>query len=702
MIVHEIRRFGLSAGKYRDVFFDAPCSLADALAEAGILGGVSYEERCASARSLLSEGFTLIAEFAPDMALISKDSVVLSMDAINAPYTVLVGGVPIANIGAGHAAHRLDIKTLLRGGKNRIEFRVGAPTERLGRYFDILLGAPRIEAYDDRIIDTVSVKQSRTENGVSVELSLTTVGYGTDSRAVATLVSPSGSVSYASFVDGKASIDISSPSLWWPGVLGAHSLYRLSVNLYSHGEVADSRDGVLGIRSLSTRADGCGECLISVNGASFAPIGALIEGYDALSPSGERERARRAVERAAMCGINTIYVKTELPTKQLLSACDELGLCVILELTGCIPEDGAARTVALRELSHTLAAYSMHPSLSIVTAPVQYADAVTSVLSSVLPDVIFVPELKIHTTEPIPTMPTEATLSEFVPEGERNIFSPTMVKCTVGDVALLVSRISREHLMPYGTEEIRYVSGIVCSAGAKQDYLDGISGLEKRGILIPSLIDTRPYFAPSVIDYRMKPKTLWYYLARLSRPTIANAVVLGTRVEFFAYNLQRNIYRGKLSYSLVDTSGAILIRDSVDVVLPPLSSECALTVDFAELIGTRPDNVVLMYTVSGNDGASYSDTALFVSERELKLLAPKIKYDLKGACNDFTLTITADAYARAVEITFYDEDVILSDNYFDITPTVPVRLDIKSPRPTAIESLWNKIKIRSMYDVGRG
>ena len=702
MIVHEIRRFGICAGEYRDIFFDAPCSVAAALSEAGIVGGVSYEEKCAAASSLIAGGCTLTAEFIPDIALISKDSVVLSLDPIDAPVTVLIGGMPIANVEPGHSVHRLNIKTLLRGGKNRIELRVGALEPKRGRFPDIILGAPRVEAYDDRIIDAVSVRQTESGDGVDVDLSITTVGYGTDSRAVATLVSPSGSVNYASFVNGKAKVHIQSPSRWWPGKLGAHSLYRLSINLYSNGEVADSRDGVLGIRNLSVLTDEYGESLISVSGAAFAPIGAVLTQADILSPLNELDRARRAVERAAMCGINAVYLKDELPSQRLLTACDELGVCVILKLSQKIPESGAERTVALRELARVFSTYSLHPSLAVVTASRENAEAVSSIVSQMLPDTAFIPDFKIHTTDWIPTMPAEATLSEFVPEGERNIFSPSMVKCTVGDVALLVSHISREHLMPYGTEEIRYVSGIVSSASFKERYIDAIRKEKKGGILIPSLIDPKPYFSPSLIDYRLRPKTLWYYISRLSRPTIASAAVYDTRVEFFGYNLQRNVYRGKLSYALVDTRGTTLIRDSVDVIIPAATSASLLSVDFAELIGERKDNAVLMYTLSGSDGVFYSDTALFVSERELKLYDPKVKYDLIGACNDFTLTLNVDAYARAVEVTFFDEDVILSDNYFDITPSIPVRIDIKSPRPTAIESLWNKIKIRSLYDVGRG
>lgn len=697
MILHEIRRFGLTVDRYRDIFFDAPASLSDVLAEAGIISASGYAERCSLASSLLLGGCSLIAEIDPDGALLSKESVSLSFDGIGAPVTVFINGVPVANVEAGHALHRLGIKHYLRGGKNRVELRLGAPESR-----DVILYPPRIEAYDDRVIEALSVRQTTTEDGCLVELAMTTSGYGTDSRAVATLVSAGGSVSYANFVGDKATFNIKSPALWWPGRLGNHSLYKLSVNLYSRGEVADSRDGYIGVRTLDvTRTDSFTDRL-TVNGEEYIPVMAEFPLCDALSPLSEVERSRKALARMALSGVSAVCFTDELPTDRLLSDCDELGLFVALRLDCNIPEEGATRTLALRELYRRLAALSLHPSLMIVTSSPECSRELAETVRAALPSVKYVPDLRLNAIDPIPTLPAEATLSEFVPEGERNIFSPTMVKCTVGDVTTLVSHISREHLMPYGTEEMRYVSGIVAAASLKKEYLAALGSTERCGVSLPAFLDPTPSLSPSVLDYRLRPKASWYYLSRITRPTVTFAEVDGTRVEFFVHNLQRKVYIGKLSYSLVDTSGSVLIRDETDVSVDGASSISVLRVDLTELISNRRDNTVLTYTLSGRDGLSYSDTALFVSERELKLSAPGIKYDLTGACNDFTLTLTSSAYARAVEITFLDEDVILSDNYFDLTPTAPVRLSLTSSRPTAIESLWNKIKIRSLFDVGRG
>ncbi len=697
MILHEIRRFGLTADCHRDIFFDAPASLSGVLADAGIISGDGYAERCAQAARLLGGGCSLVAEIDPDGALISKESIVLSFGRISAPVTVFINGVPVANVAAGHALHRLGIKHYLRGGKNRVELRLGAPESR-----DVILYPPRIEAYDDRVIEAVSVRQTHTEDGCFVELAMTTSGYGSDSRAVATLVSAGGSVSYANFVGDKATFNIKSPVPWWPGRLGNHSLYKLSVNLYSRGEVADSRDGYIGIRTLDvTRTDALTDRL-AVNGEEFIPVMAELPLSDELSPLTEGERARKALARMALSGVNAICFTDELPTDRLLSDCDELGLLVALRLNCEIPEDGATRTLALRELYRRLAALSLHPSLAIVTSCCECDVEIERTVREALPSVKYIRDFRLNVIEPIPTLPAEATLSEFVPEGERNIFSPTMVRCTLGDVASLVSHISREHLMPYGTEETRYVSGIVAAASQKREYLAALTAEKRCGVMLPAFIDPSPLVSPSTLDYRLRPKAPWYYLSRVTRPTIAFAKVEGTRVEFFVHNLQRKVYIGKLNYSLVDTRGSVLIRDEIDVSVGSTSSESVLAIDLTELIANRRDNAVLMYTLSGKDALSYSDTALFVSERELKLCAPGIKYDLTGACNDFTLTLSASAYARAVEITFLDEDVILSDNYFDLTPTAPVRLAVTSSRPTAIESLWNKIKIRSLFDVGRG
>lgn len=55
------------------------------------------------------------------------------------------------------------------------------------------------------------------------------------------------------------------------------------------------------------------------------------------------------------------------------------------------------------------------------------------------------------------------------------------------------------------------------------------------------------------------------------------------------------------------------------------------------------------------------------------------------------ITVSADAYAKSVEILNQNEDLILSDNYFD--------LNADSKTVKVISGSADKLRLRSVYDI---
>jgi hypothetical protein len=93
---------------------------------------------------------------------------------------------------------------------------------------------------------------------------------------------------------------------------------------------------------------------------------------------------------------------------------------------------------------------------------------------------------------------------------------------------------------------------------------------------------------------------------------------------------------------------------------------------------------------------------LFVPPRLFDFKKPSITAEISGSGTDYAVTLYSDVYARAVEVYIDgEEDVILEDNFVDITSDVAVRLKLSTLRPTAIETLKRELRVRSFYDVGR-
>jgi len=75
--------------------------------------------------------------------------------------------------------------------------------------------------------------------------------------------------------------------------------------------------------------------------------------------------------------------------------------------------------------------------------------------------------------------------------------------------------------------------------------------------------------------------------------------------------------------------------------------------------------------------------------KHYNFIDPKLSVKRDGS----TVTVTADAYAKSVEIFSNDEDFVLSDNYFDVNgDSVTVEILRGDPK---------NLKVRSVYELGR-
>lgn len=85
--------------------------------------------------------------------------------------------------------------------------------------------------------------------------------------------------------------------------------------------------------------------------------------------------------------------------------------------------------------------------------------------------------------------------------------------------------------------------------------------------------------------------------------------------------------------------------------------------------------------------SQYSGSVIFTVPKHFDFLNPQLTVERKGN----TVIVTANSYAQQVEIYSPDEDLILSDNFFDMEP---------GTREVAIlEGNLNNLIVRSVYDI---
>ncbi len=699
MVVKEISRFKLSVGGYTDISVCVPCSVLSALVGAGVIPEPYCGTNFTGNSDVCRDGAVMCAEFEVDTMTLGMDHSLLRICGVDAPATVLVNGSPIATLAFSDVPYELDVKRCLRVGTNTLELRFA---RRRGMLSDLSVFAPiELVSYNKGVIDEVVAADTHNAGKVRLNISVSTKGYLKNPRTVAVLVSPGGSVNYCTVADGKGWIDISSPNLWRPSGTGNARLYRLTVNLYSDADLIDTREYKIGLRSVSY--DPSASPAISLSGAPFYPT-TLIHGKgDYIKPRATDARLRLMLTRAKDSGVSMIYLtgRDSYPSERLLSLCDELGIALAVEL---IRHGGAdspiEQGIAKRNLYRSLGRFSNHPSVIAIVGG-DDGESVREAMKSLLPCAVYIPKLDASVSS-APSLMTPYTAGRFLSSDDMNVCSNAMALRPKSGWELLMREVFSSYRMPSSFGEWGYLSGVISGELAVSELRKRRADMEGVGVVCGTLGEPMPSMSPSLLDYSSRAKAMYYYLRRASRGADTYAVANGAVITFYTTNMQSKIYKSKLSYAITNKLGVDVVRDSVDISVDPCGTYAAFAYDATEVVSGHEREYVITYSTSEGPEVHSAGSCMFVPVREFELSDPNIRAEISGASSEYTVTLTADAYARAVEVYFEgDEDVVLDNNFFDITSTVPVRVKVFTQRPTALETLRRELRVRSMYDVGR-
>ena len=699
MVIREIREFKLSVGSYTDISVCVPCSVLSALVGVGVLPEPYYGTNFNELPDVCRDGAVLRAELEVDAMTLGMDHSFLRICGIDAPATVLVNDSPIATLARSDVPYELDVKRSLHVGKNSLELRFPG---RAGVLSDISVFAPiELVSYNKCVIDEVVAADVHNAGRVRLNISVSTKGYAKNPRTVAVLVSPGGSVNYCTIADGKGWIDIPSPNLWRPDGTGDARLYRLTVNLYSDADLIDTKEYRIGLRSVSY--DPSASPAVFLSDAPFYPT-ALIHGKgDYIKPRATDARLRLMLTRAKSAGVNMIYLtgRDSYPSERFLSLCDELGIALSVEIIRHgVASSAIERGIAEKNLYRSLRRFVNHPSVIAIVGG-DDADSVREAMKRLLPCAVYIPELDASVASS-PSLMTPYTAGRFLSSDDMNVCSNAMALRPNVDRELLMREIFSSYRMPSSFGEWGYLSGVISGELAVSELRKRRADMKGIGVVCGTLGEPMPSMSPSLLDYSSRTKAMYYYLRRASRGADTYAVSDGTAITFYTANMQSKIYKFRLSYAVTDRLGVDIVRDSVDISVNPYCTSAVFTYDASEVISAHEDEYVITYSTSEGPEVHSTGSCMLVPMREFRLSNPNIRAEISGASCEYTVTLTADAYARAVEVYFEgDEDVVLENNFFDITSTVPVRIKAFTQRPTALETLRRELRVRSMYDVGR-
>ena len=220
------------------------------------------------------------------------------------------------------------------------------------------------------------------------------------------------------------------------------------------------------------------------------------------------------------------------------------------------------------------------------------------------------------------------------------------------------------------------------------------------GAVYWQLNDCWPVISWSSIDYFGRWKALHYYAKRFFAPLMLSCEEQGWMSEKANMNRQHFHFHKSIRLNLANETlqeqtctvfwelrsadAQILYSHQESVTVPPLTSQWMQKVDLPEV------DVFTQYVSyrAEQEGAVISEgTVIFSFPKYFRYEDPHLACQVQGD----TITVTADCYAKSVEILNENEDLLLSDNYFDMnggTKTVKI-----------LRGTPDKLRLRSVFDL---
>ena len=321
------------------------------------------------------------------------------------------------------------------------------------------------------------------------------------------------------------------------------------------------------------------------------------------------------------------------------------------------------------------------------------------------------------------SFPNLKTIRYYAKEEDLNPFSPVMEahqKCLSGNTKIL-TYLSDKYRYPTDFGDLVYASELL-QLDAMRYGVEHFRRFRGRsmGALFWQLNDSWPVASWSAVDYFGRWKALMYGARRFFAPILLSAHEKGTTVTFNVANETMEPFKGHIRWRILDQDLNLYLADTAMVEVPALSSLDIVTRDFAEETAGKERCRFLSYELYDEDGLPVSvSSLLFCRPKQFEYRRPAIKAAVtlgpqKENRRQYLIEVSADTFASHVEIDFPHYDLLLSDNYFEITDTEKLLIvaELHQPDPAtraaaplseipSAEDLQKDLTIRSVYDIGR-
>lgn len=395
-----------------------PCSLYSVLLQHELIPDPYFADNASALTALSDRGYTFYSDFTVPHSELKDAPFILKLAGIDTVCTVVLNGVILGQTRNLHRTWRFPCGDALCAGDNRLELRFESPTayaasrQKANRVWgqtggvtldgisqirkpsymfgwdwapqlpDMGIYIPaKIEPSDRVEVEDVFFRQRHSEGRVELTALLKARG-ATSARLEVT--APDGAKHSAVYTEGKASLTIDRPMLWWPNGYGEQPLYECATYINGEDSPADVRTIGLRTCTVSREQDGYGsEFCFVVNGVKIFAMGANYVPCDSIVSRITGERIRRIAADCAEAGFNCIRIWGGgfYADDALLDACDRAGLILWHDcMFACTMTPATSENIEniTCELIENITRMRNHPCLGLLCGNNEVEEAVAS------------------------------------------------------------------------------------------------------------------------------------------------------------------------------------------------------------------------------------------------------------------------------------------------------------------------------------
>ena len=301
--------------------------------------------------------------------------------------------------------------------------------------------------------------------------------------------------------------------------------------------------------------------------------------------------------------------------------------------------------------------------------------------------------------------PSMKTIRSFTDPEDRQSDTPVMYahqKCAGGNEAIELY-MERDYLVPQTFEDYVFVSQL--QAGEIMRY--SVEHFRRdngycRGIMLWQLNDCWPVVSWSGIDYYGRWKALQYFIRRFYEPVLVSAQEEGLKVSLWISSEAAAECAGTIKWKLYAGDGMILDKGEKAVLRKAGESAPAVCLDYSGLLNEEERRSAYLFYEWICGGKVQAGTVLFVRPRDFVFADPELSVHVKEIGAAYIIEVTAEHFAKAVELDTSEGDCIFSDNYFDLPAGGGRVIEVEKEVCSGIadlQEMTSRLTIRTLNDV---